>query len=85
MRLKLIAVLMSSVLMGPAIAAETDAAVSKLDQAEALAIDAELYARDYGVSEEEAARRLLIMHGAGEEIGQLEQEFGTTLSGVFRQ
>lgn len=50
---------------------------------EALAIDANHYASSYGVSVEEAAERLLIMHESGEQIAEIAQRHRDRLSGVY--
>ncbi|WP_298890276.1 hypothetical protein [Acinetobacter sp.] len=54
-----------------------------LSAAEALAIDAKYYAESYGVSEDEAMRRILIMHDSSDQIKQLQQEYGTKISGIY--
>ena len=54
-----------------------------LDQSEALALDAKIYAANYGVSQEEALRRLLIMLDTGDEIASIEQQEGSRLAGVY--
>ncbi|MGB7374149.1 S1 family peptidase [Pontixanthobacter sp.] len=54
-----------------------------LDLAETLAAEAKSYSGIYGVSHEEAMRRLTIMHGTGEEIRALETEIGSELAGTF--
>ena len=45
-----------------------------LSAAEALAIDAKYYAESYGVSEDEAMRRILIMHDSSDQIKQFAKE-----------
>lgn len=52
---------------------------------EALVIDGKAYAERYGVSLEEAMRRLTIMAGTAEEIDALEEEFGDQLAGIYFQ
>lgn len=54
-----------------------------LDNAEALATDAKYYSAIYGVSETEALRRLLIMHGSQEEIEALQSEYDGKLAGLY--
>jgi hypothetical protein len=54
-----------------------------LDQAEALALDAKIYAENYGVSQEEALRRLLIMLDTGSEVAAVEQQERSRLAGVY--
>ena len=54
-----------------------------IDNAEALALDAKYYSAMYGVSEIEAMRRLLIMHGSQEEIEALELEYDDKLAGLY--
>ena len=54
-----------------------------LDQGEALAVDAKIYASNYGVSQEEALRRLLIMLDTSSEIAGIEQEQDSRLAGVY--
>lgn len=54
-----------------------------IDNAEALALDAKYYSAMYGVSEKEAMRRLLIMHGSQEEIEALELEYDDKLAGLY--
>lgn len=48
-----------------------------------MATDAQHYARNYGVSLEEAKRRLLIMANSGPEIEALEQEFKGKIAGIY--
>ena len=67
----------------PAFAAETDISEPSLNQAEALAFDAKIYAETYGTSFEEAARRLLIMHDTQNEMQSSAFELGDTLAGAY--
>ena len=62
-------------------ASDTD--TTPLTDAEALAIDAKYYAQTYGVSEDEAMRRILIMHDSSEEIAKLKAEYGDRISGMY--
>jgi hypothetical protein len=55
----------------------------EVSQEEALARDAASYARAYGVSQDEAKRRLLLMANAGPEITALQQELGDNLAGAY--
>ena len=50
----------------------SDADTTPLTDAEALAVDAKYYAQTYGVSEDEAMRRILIMSDSFEEIARLK-------------
>lgn len=50
---------------------------------EALAMEASSYAATFGVSEEEAARRLALMHDAGEDIAALKATLGDDLGGLY--
>lgn len=50
---------------------------------EALVIDGRSYAKRYGVSLEEAMRRILVMAGTGEEVASLDSEFGDQVAGVY--
>lgn len=50
---------------------------------QALTTDAQHYARNYGVSLDEAKRRLLIMANSGPEIEALEQEFKGKIAGIY--
>ena len=54
-----------------------------IEDAESLALDAKHYSEIYGVSEAEAMKRLLIMHGSQEEIASLELEYGNELAGLY--
>lgn len=66
----------------PALAQEGEEA-QLIDNAEALALDAKYYSAMYGVSEMEAMRRLLIMHGSQEEIESLQSEYDGKLAGLY--
>jgi hypothetical protein len=57
--------------------------IDALDQSEALAVDAKIYAENYGVSYDEAMRRLLIMLDTSNEIASIEQQEGSRLAGVY--
>nr|WP_137678008.1 hypothetical protein [Parerythrobacter lutipelagi] len=54
-----------------------------VSDAEALAMDAQQYARAYGVSFEEAARRMLLMHDSGDQVAQVEETNSSQLAGAF--
>lgn len=54
-----------------------------IDQAEALALDARIYAETFGVSFDEAVRRMLIMHETGAEVASVEAEEGSDFAGSF--
>jgi hypothetical protein len=60
--------------------AQSDAVTS---QEQALANDAKRYAQDYGVSQDEAERRLLIMNNSEAEITALSTQLGDDLAGVY--
>ena len=64
-----------------ALAQEED--MQLIENAEALALDAKYYSAMYNVSETEAMRRLLIMHGSQEEIEALELEYADRLAGLY--
>jgi hypothetical protein len=64
-------------------ASETAEPTAVLDAAEALALDAQHYAASYGVTEQEAMRRLLIMHGTTDQIADVEQQHGPTIAGIY--
>lgn len=61
----------------------SDNEIEALTDAEALAVDAKFYAESYGVSEEEAMRRLLIMTDSWESIDQIKNEYGSRISGLY--
>ncbi len=70
----------------PSVAGQTvgvDTEIAAMDGIEALALDAKYYAEDYGVTEDEALRRLLIMHGTKEQVKAIEAEYGDRISGVY--
>ncbi|HEX9966045.1 MAG TPA: hypothetical protein VGB04_13800 [Allosphingosinicella sp.] len=62
--------------------ATADAAVV-LDQSEAVAKDAEIYAATYNVSFDEAVRRMLLMHQDAAEILAVEGEDGADFAGSY--
>jgi hypothetical protein len=62
--------------------AASDGAVV-LDQSEAVAKDAEIYAATYGVSFDEAVRRMLLMHQDPAEILSVEGEDGADFAGSY--
>jgi hypothetical protein len=61
--------------------AQTEANPTVLDTVEALAVDAKLYAEAYGVSQEEAVKRLSIMLDIGAEADAAESEEGDDFAG----
>jgi hypothetical protein len=67
--------------------AQTEAAASDsaivLDQSEAVAKDAEIYAATFNVSFDEAVRRMLLMHQDPAEIVAIEGEDGTDFAGSY--
>lgn len=63
--------------------AQTETSPTLLDSGEALAADAKLYAQAYGVSYEEAAKRLSIMHDIGAEADAAESEEGDDFAGSY--
>jgi hypothetical protein len=65
-----------------ATASETGGEPAMLPE-EGIALEAAAYARDYGVSEDEAIRRLALMHDAAEEIGSIQAGLGDQLGGIF--
>ena len=77
----LLAAASSILLFAPAFGQAAEPEVLSAD--EALAIDAKHYAASYGVSVEEAAVRLLIMHESGEQIAQIAQRHRDRLSGIY--
>jgi hypothetical protein len=81
----------TSALCGAALAQPADEAVQAaeseniLDDAEALAIDAKLYAREFGVPFEEALNRMTIMTYGGDVVSQEASLEGADLAGRFYQ
>jgi hypothetical protein len=67
----------------PTAASAQEGTTAQLTAAEALNSDATNYARVYGVSLDEAKRRMLIMAAAGPEVGRLETEVSHHLSGSY--
>jgi hypothetical protein len=63
--------------------AQTEPEPTVLDTAEVLAVDAKLYAEAYGVSQEEAVKRLSIMFDIGAEVDAAESEEGDDLAGTY--
>ncbi|WP_404787487.1 hypothetical protein [Altericista sp. CCNU0014] len=63
--------------------AQTETNPTLLDSGEALAADAKLYAEAYGVSYEEAAKRLSIMFDIGAEADAAESEEGDDFAGSY--
>jgi hypothetical protein len=63
--------------------AQTGTDPALLDSGEALAVDAKLYAEAYGVSQEEAVKRLSIMFDIGAETGAAESEEGDDFAGSY--
>lgn len=53
------------------------------DEAEVLAWEANAYASAYGVSEEEAMRRLVLMHGTPESLAAIANSEGEQLAGLY--
>src|SRR3954451_13443360 len=74
------AALLSALLLSPS---SVEAQTTPLSGAQALDSDAASYARAYGVPVDEAKRRMLLEATSGEEIGQLELELASTLSGAY--
>jgi hypothetical protein len=62
---------------------QTEANPVQLDNGEALAVDAKLYAEAYGVSYEEAAKRLSIMFDIGTEADATESGEGDDFAGSY--
>lgn len=67
----------------PLLAGETGGDTVTVTDAEALAQDAKAYAAAYGVSFEEAARRMLLMHDNEGGAGQAESANADQLAGAF--
>jgi hypothetical protein len=63
--------------------AQTETEPTVLDSVEALAVDAKLYAEAYGVSQEEAVKRLSIMLDIGAEADVAESEEGDDFAGSY--
>jgi hypothetical protein len=63
--------------------AQTEPEPTVLDTAEALAVDAKFYAEAYGVSQEEAVKRLSIMFDIGAEVAAAESGEGDDLAGTY--
>jgi hypothetical protein len=63
--------------------AQTETEPTVLDSVEALAVDAKLYAEAYGVSQEEAVKRLSIMFDIGAEADAAESEEGDDFAGSY--
>jgi hypothetical protein len=63
--------------------AQTEANPTVLDTAEAIAVDAKFYAEAYGVSQEEAVKRLSIMFDIGAEADVAESEEGDDFAGSY--
>jgi hypothetical protein len=63
--------------------AQTQTNPTLLDSGEALAVDAKIYAEAYGVSYEEAAKRLSIMLDIGAEADAAESEEGDDFAGDY--
>lgn len=68
---------------GVALAAPGSSPQPLMNEAETLAMDAKNYAASYNVSTDEAMRRLLIMHGTGEQLTGLQESYGNKLSGIY--
>jgi hypothetical protein len=79
------AFLVSTIFIGsfPSAYAQTGTDPAPLDSGEALAADAKLYAEAYGVSQEEAAKRLSIMFDIGAEADAAESEEGDDFAGRY--
>jgi hypothetical protein len=77
--------LASTIFVGnlPSAYAQIEPEPTVLDTAEALAVDAKFYAEAYGVSQEEAVKRLSIMHDIGADIDAAESEEGDDLAGAY--
>jgi hypothetical protein len=50
---------------------------------ESIALEAASYAAEYGVPEEEAVRRLALMHDAEDSLNSVEQSVGDALGGIY--
>lgn len=77
--------LASSILIGnfSSAYAQTETNPTLLDSGEALAADAKIYAEAYGVSYEEATKRLSIMFDVGAETDAAESEEGDDFAGSY--
>ena len=80
--LKVSLIALCATLAAPPSAAQTED-TPRLTSVQALENDARSYAAAYGVSLDEAKRRMLIMATAGDEIGRLETEVASSLSGAY--
>jgi len=69
-------------LMSPATASEDGGPPAMLPE-EAIALEAANYASAYGVSEDEAVRRLALMHDSAESLRSVEQSVGSALGGMY--
>lgn len=58
-------------------------AKSVMNVAETLAFDAKHYAASYGVTLDEAMRRLLIMHDTNNQVASLNDQYKNVLSGIY--
>jgi hypothetical protein len=63
--------------------AQTETSPTLLDSGEAIAVDAKFYAEAYGVSQEEAVKRLSIMFDIGAEADAAESEEGDDFAGSY--
>lgn len=77
----IISLLMFGLLSTASVASESN--IEPLTEAEALAVDAKYYAETYGVSEDEAIRRLLIMTQSQEALDKLKNVYGSKISGIY--
>nr|WP_174506103.1 hypothetical protein [Acinetobacter sp. Marseille-Q1620] len=82
---KLLSVIVLSTASSISLAATDNSIAPKplMNVAETLAFDAKHYAASYGVSLDEAMRRLLIMHGTNEQIAQINENFKNQISGIY--
>jgi hypothetical protein len=81
--IQLVATVALIALPTPGFSQALDSDPNALDTAEAIALDASIYARIYGVSEAEALRRLLIMTEAGEEVRTKANDESTSFAGAY--
>ena len=73
--------LLSIFLLQPAFANEDTQEVIPLE--EAIALQADSYSKDYGVSFEEAVRRLSLMYESSDSISEVSTEIGSDLGGLY--
>ncbi len=68
--------------MSPVSASEDGGPPAMLPE-ESIALEAASYAAQYGVTEEEAVRRLALMHDAEDSLNSVEQSVGSALGGIY--